>query len=141
MLLLDVNILVYAQRQDMPHHEDIRQWLQSRLIETKPILLFEPVLASYLRIVTNPRIFNTPTPMDMALAFADSLRASPSCKLATIPENHWKIFTRGCVENSDSGDQAPDAYLAALAIAYDAEFITLDRGFSRYKGLRWRQPS
>lgn len=105
-----------------------------------PLVLYGPVLLSYLRIVTNPKVFNTPTPLDSALMFLADLRsASVSISIFSTPAV-WKTFERLCSESSVFGNDVQDAFLAALAIEFDCELQTTDRGFSRFRGLKWRQP-
>jgi len=140
MLLPDVNILVYAQRQDLPAHADARNWLESALNGVEPVGLFDPTLASFLRVVTNRRIFKTPTPPPMALSFIEAMRAAPAARPLTAGPNHWKIFRRLCQETNAAGDDIPDAYLAALAIENDCDFISTDAGFAHFSGLKWRRP-
>lgn len=100
----------------------------------------ELVLSSFVRIVTNPRIFNVPSQLDESLAAAQLLRTGPSCVLVSPGQRHWDIFAGLCRETGTQGDRVTDAYLAALAIEAGAEWITTDRDFSRFPGLRWRHP-
>ncbi len=76
MLLPDVNLLVYAQREDPPAHAAAKPWLESALNGTEPVGLFDPTLASFLRIVTNRRIFKVPTPLPLALSLTASASRS-----------------------------------------------------------------
>jgi hypothetical protein len=140
MLLLDVNILVYAQREDMTHHAAARQWLEDALDADQPIGVFEPTLASFLRIVTNRRIFKTPTPLPLALAFVSAIRKAPAIRTVFQTVDVWNVFERLCRETPAVGDDVPDAYLAAVAIAHDAELVTTDKGFARFAGLTWNRP-
>jgi toxin-antitoxin system PIN domain toxin len=93
-----------------------------------------------LRIVTHPRVFATPTPIDVALEFAQSLRVRPNCVAVTPGARHWEIFTELCRATGTTGNLVPDAYLAALAIESGSEWVTTDGGFARFPGLRWRHP-
>jgi toxin-antitoxin system PIN domain toxin len=140
MLLPDVNILVYAQREDLPAHAAAKGWLESALNGSEPAGVFDPTLASFLRIVTNPRIFKVPTPLPMALTFTDMTRASPAARPLQIGAKHWRIFSQLCRHINAAGDDIPDAYLAALAIEHDCELISTDIGFDRFPGLNWRRP-
>ena len=140
MLLPDVNILVYAQREDLPAHGSAKSWLESSLNSGEPVGLFDPTLASFLRIVTNWRIFKVPTPLPMALSFIEILRVAPAARPLNAGANHWEIFARLCRDTNAGGDDVPDAFLAALAIENDCEFISTDTGFSRFTGLKWRKP-
>jgi toxin-antitoxin system PIN domain toxin len=140
MLLLDVNILVYAFRQDSPNHLAFRRWLEEMIAAGISFGLCDPVLSGFLRIVTHPRIFAPPTPLDAALDFAEALRAQPNSVLIAPGGRHWAIFTALCRDAGAPGNWIPDAYLAALAIESGCELITTDRDFGRFPGLRWRLP-
>lgn len=140
MILLDVNILVYAFRSDAPRHAEFHRWLRERLEGRAPVGLADVVLSGSLRVLTHPRVFDPPTPLDSALEFIEALRTSHNCVRVAPGERHWEIFTQLCTSVSAVGNTVPDAYLAALAIEQGCEWITADRGFARFAGLRWRHP-
>jgi toxin-antitoxin system PIN domain toxin len=140
MRLVDVNVLVYAHRLDTARHQDYADWLRDLLAGEEPYGMSDLVLSGFLRIVTSPKVFRQPTPLDTALAFADLLRAQPNCVPVLPGERHWEIFTGLCRRAGVKGNLVPDAYLAALAIESGSEWITTDRDFSRFPGLRWRHP-
>lgn len=94
-----------------------------------------------MRVVTHPRVFKTPTSLELALEFAATLREQPNCIPVGPGERHWGIFERLCRETSAKGNLVADAYLAALAIESGCEWVTTDRDYSRFRGLRWRHPS
>jgi len=96
------------------------------------------VLSGFLRVVTNPRVFDAPMPTDRALAAADALRARSNCVLISPSQRHWEILGRLCREAGVKGNLVPDAYFAALAIESGSEWITTDRDYSRFAGLKWR---
>jgi toxin-antitoxin system PIN domain toxin len=98
------------------------------------------VLSGFVWVVTNPRVFNVPTPIELALQFADRVRSQPNCVPVAPGPRHWGIFTSLCRSAEVKGNLVPDAYLAALAIESGSEWITSDRDFSRFPGLRWRHP-
>jgi toxin-antitoxin system PIN domain toxin len=98
------------------------------------------VLSAFLRIITNPRAFDPPMPMERALAAAQELRSRPNCVVVSPGQRHWEIFARLCRETGIKGNLVPDAYLAALAIENGCEWITTDRDYARFPGLRWRHP-
>lgn len=98
------------------------------------------MLSGFLRIVTHPRIFNPPSEIGVALAFANQLRERSNCILITPSPRQWSIFTRLCAETGIKGNLVPDTYLAALAIDSGSEWITTDRDFSRFSTLKWRHP-
>lgn len=97
-------------------------------------------LSGFLRIVTHPRIFACPSPFDHALGFADLIRGQPHCVPVNPGQRHWDIFMGLCREAEATGNLIPDAYFAALAIERGCEWITLDRDFARFSGLRWSRP-
>ena len=98
------------------------------------------VLAGFLRVVTHPRVFKTPTPLNQALTFARQLRDRPNCVVVEPGPRHWDIFTRLCQAAGARGNLVPDAWLAALAIESGCEWMTTDRDYARFQGLRWRTP-
>lgn len=140
MRCVDVNVLVYAHRSEVPDHERWRAWLEATRSDDEPLALSTLVLQGFLRVVTHPKVFREPTPIDRALAFAEALRGSPATLELTPGARHWTIFTRLCTEGDVRGNLVPDAYLAALAIERGATWYSADRGFARFAGLRWRHP-
>ena len=141
MILLDVNILVYAHREDMDTHLEYRSWLEQRLDDDfQGCAVSELVLSGCLRILTHPKIFHPPTPLPQALAFVNSLRNHPNMTIMSPDIHHWKIFCELCNSASARGNLISDAYHAALAIESGCEWITTDRDFARFKNLKWRHP-
>ena len=140
MLIPDVNVLVYASREESHEHLAYRDWLQSVAQGNESFGLSEVVCSSFLRLVTNPRIWNPPTPMDVALDFIEALRERPNCVLVSPGPRHWGIFAELCRQLGLGGNIVADAYLAALAIESGNEWVTADRDFRRFPGLRWRHP-
>jgi toxin-antitoxin system PIN domain toxin len=140
MILPDVNILVYAHRSDTPTHQACRTWLENLVNSDTAYGLSDIVLSGFLRIVTHPRIFRQPSPIDKALAFVEELRSQPHCMPIRPGQRHWEIFVRLCRECAAKGNLVADAFLAALAIEWGCECVTTDRDFSRFTGLRWRHP-
>jgi hypothetical protein len=140
MLAPDVNVLVYAYREELPEHAACRSWLEETVSADAAFGLFDLVLSGFVRVVTHARVFKTPTPLDEALGFVDVLRALPNCVLVQPGPRHWEVFERVCREASAKGNLVADAYLAALAIESGCEWVTTDRDYSRFPGLRWRHP-
>jgi toxin-antitoxin system PIN domain toxin len=97
-------------------------------------------LASLVRICTNPRIFRKPTPLSEALAFASTLLKQSNCYAVTPGTRHWSIFERLCTRVGARGNLVQDAWFAALAIESGSEWITTDRDYAQFEGLRWRRP-
>jgi uncharacterized protein len=140
VLLPDVNVLVYAFRADAPRHAEYRTWLQLVVDGDAAFGVSDLVLAGFLRVATHPRIFTPPTPPDAAVVFVEALRTRPNCVSVAPGPRHWDIFMRLCHDAGATGNLIPDAYLAALAIEVGAEWVTTDRDFARFPGLRWRHP-
>jgi hypothetical protein len=140
MRLIDVNVLVYAYRQDTRDHPSYRRWLGECVGADEAYGMADLVLSGFLRVVTHPGIFHLPTPLEQALVFVDKLRSRPNCVPVAPGPRHWEIFTRLCLTAAAKGNLIPDAYLAALAIESGSEWITTDRDYSRFPGLRWRHP-
>lgn len=105
-----------------------------------PFGLTAAVLVRFVRVVTHPRVFSPPTPLESALAFVEALRSEPNAVFLSPGARHWDIFTRICRAAGARGNLVPDAYLAALAIENGSELVTADRGFARFPGLSWRHP-
>lgn len=140
MVLPDVNVLVYAHREDAPYHDACLEWLQGVVNADEAFGLSEFVLSGFVRVATHPKVFKTPSSIADAIAFANQLRDQPNCVLVKPGPRHWDIFTRLCLDSGVKGNLVPDAYLAALAIESGCEWVSSDRDFSRFKGLRWRHP-
>jgi toxin-antitoxin system PIN domain toxin len=140
MKLLDVNILVEAHRADAPRHEPLNEWLLRELKTYSGVGVSELVLSGFLRVVTHPKVFKEPTPLVEALEFIEDFRSRRAVRIAQPGAEHWGIFTDLLMRCDAVGNLIPDAYHAALAMEFGYEWISLDRGFSRYAGLRWRHP-
>jgi toxin-antitoxin system PIN domain toxin len=140
MILIDVNVLVYAKRLDSPDHLRFRTWLEEALRSDSIIGLSHLVLSGVIRVLTHPQIFGNPTQLDEALEYVNSLREHPACVPVSPGERHWEIFIRLCKSAGAKGNLVSDAFFAALAIESGAEWITADRDYARFPGLRWRHP-
>jgi hypothetical protein len=140
MDLLDVNILIYAHREDAPDHQKYAAWLADVVERAAPFALSSITLGGFLRVVTNPRIFRPATPIDVALRFCRQLTSRPNAALLQPGPRHWSIMSDLIERESISGAMVSDAYLAALAIEHGCEVVTTDRDFARFPSLRWRHP-
>lgn len=140
MIVVDVNVLVHAYREDAPQHRAFRTWLEDAIGGDESFGSFDLILSGFLRVVTHPRVFSPPSPVAHALDFVQALREHPNCVHLTPGSRHWEIFARLCRAARAKGNLVPDAYLAALVIETGNEWITTDRDYSRFPGLRWRHP-
>lgn len=140
MILPDVNVLVYAHREDARDHRAYRDWLESTINADSAFGLSDLVVSGFTRVVTHPRIFRYPSSLADALQFAEDLRGRPN-RVAIAPgRDHWRIFRRLCEEAGAKGNLVPDAWFAAMAIEHGCEWITADGDFARFPGLKWRRP-
>jgi toxin-antitoxin system PIN domain toxin len=140
MRLVDVNVLVCAFREDAPSHKAHRAWLEALVSSDEAFAVSDHVLAGFLRIVTHPRIFHPPTPIGSALKFVVAFRGQPNAVPVVPGARHWEVFVRLCRDADARGNLVPDAWLAALAIEQGSEFVTTDRDYARFPGLRWSHP-
>lgn len=140
MLMPDVNVLVYAHRQDEAWHEPYASWFKQVIDGSEPFALSVLVAVGFLRIVTNGRIYQDPTPLPAALAAVEQLAAHPRCRLATPGVTHLADMVRLCRAVGATGKLVSDAQHAALAIAEGSTWVTRDRDFGRFEqhGLRWQ---
>ena len=129
----DVNVLVAASRADHPHHTVARAWLEEAVSASAAgaaFTLMPMVLASFLRLVTSPKIFRRATPIDDAVAFVDALLAAPGVQLAPLgPE--WPKLRQLCLDKQLSGNDLPDAWLAAAASHLGEHLVSFDRDFRK----------
>ncbi len=140
MILPDVNILVYAHREDAPNHQVYYEWLMTALESDQAFGMADLVLSGFLRVVTHPCVFNPPSTLDQATAFIVEIRNQPNYVLIQPGPRHWAIFLQLCKAANVKGNLVPDAYLAAMAIESGCEWITTDRDYSRFPQLHWRHP-
>jgi uncharacterized protein len=140
MILPDVNVLIYAFRPEMPEHPICLRWLQGVVDGNARFGISTFSLAAVARVTTNRHTFNPPTSLEDAFKFCDHLLGQPHCQIVEPRERHWDIFKRLCIETNTRGPMVTDAWYAALAIEWGCEWITLDRDYARFPGLRWRLP-
>ncbi|HXJ42588.1 MAG TPA: TA system VapC family ribonuclease toxin [Bryobacteraceae bacterium] len=139
MQLPDVNILVYAHRRESPSHQRYAQWLTALAIGDEPFALSETVMQGFIRVVTNPQIFDPPSSAEQAFRFLSALIERPACHLLRAGPEHWRIFRGLCEAGQLRGKIVADAAHAALAIETGSEWVTADTDFARFApALRWR---
>ncbi|HEU0191596.1 MAG TPA: type II toxin-antitoxin system VapC family toxin [Mycobacterium sp.] len=140
MLLLDVNVFVYALHEGSADHQPYRMWVSDVLTGDEPVGISELVLSGVIRLVTNHRVFRQPSSTAQAIDACLALRSAPAAVSLRPGPRHWDIFASLCTAVGAKANTVPDAYHAALAIENGATWITTDRGFARFPGLRWRLP-
>ncbi|MGV9803534.1 type II toxin-antitoxin system VapC family toxin [Mycobacterium sp. NPDC003449] len=140
MLCVDVNVLVYAHRVDLPEHATYRSLLERLTNGDEPLGLSDAVLSGFHRVMTNRRIFAEPVSPQQAWDAIDALIAAPAALTLRAGERHWTHFRQLCEDINAQGNDVADAYLAAYAMENNAVWLSADRGFARFDRLRWRHP-
>jgi len=140
MILADVNVLIAAFRRDSPQHSTCRPWLDAIILGDASFGVSPLALAALVRITTGARFFSSPSSIDDAFGFCADLLDQPHCQIVKPGDRHWGIFQRLCVETRTRGPGVTDAWYAALAIESGCEWITFDRDFARFPGLKSRTP-
>ncbi|MHB1572223.1 MAG: TA system VapC family ribonuclease toxin [Steroidobacteraceae bacterium] len=132
----DVNVLVAASRSDHPHHGVARSWIEkaaSAAASGSTLILMPMVVASFLRLVSSPKIFPEPTPIEDAMAFVDALLGAQGVHLAPLgPE--WPRLRQLCIDRRLKGNAVPDAWLAAATIHLGEHLVSFDRDFRKLIG-------
>ena len=140
MILVDANLLIYAHVDSFAQHAQARTWLDDRLNGSAPVGLPWPSLLGFLRVTTNPRIFERPAPMSQAWR---QVMAWLVCERAWIPpptERHGEILGALLDALGVQANLVPDAHLAALALEHGLILCSTDGDFARFSGLRWENP-
>ena len=140
MIALDVNVLLYAMRSDLPQHPSVYAWLESVRVDRQPVALFPPVFVGLIRLATNPRVFFNPSLPETAINFARELQATPGFEVRPTTERVLATTLALCEQTSAKGNLVQDAFLAAHAMEHGCTWITTDRDFSRFPGLIWQLP-
>jgi toxin-antitoxin system PIN domain toxin len=140
MMLPDVNVLIYAFRTDALEHAASRAWLDGTILSDAPFGISPLALAAVVRIATQARAYKNPSTATEAFGYCEDILGQSNCHVVQPGERHWDIFKQICLETNTRGPRVTDAWFAALAIEWDCEWITFDRDYARFPGLRWRAP-
>jgi len=140
MIIPDINLLVYAHNSAATSHEQARVWWEQTLNDTMPVGLPWIVLSGYIRLMTHPRVLEKPISVDSARADVDAW-LDQSCVLIVEPGEQFRhIFLDTLSQLGTAGNLTTDTYLAALAIEHQAVLQSFDSDFSRFPGLKWKNP-
>jgi len=134
----DVNVLVAASRSDHPHHGCALDWLNQALADCargRDLHLLPMVIAGFMRLVTHPKVFPDPTPIDRAVEFVEALLDHAGVTVPTLGSEQPVLRTL-CLEHGLTGNRIPDAWIAAVVIVNGSHLVTLDRGFGGMLGTR-----
>ncbi len=140
MILMDVNILVYAHREETTGHLASRNWGEETINSGGAYGVSELVRSGFMRVVTHPQVFARPTPLVVALEVVKQIRDQPQAVPIRPGPRHWAIFEKLLRASEAKGNLVPDAYHAALAIESGCDWSTTDKGFLRCAGWRARHP-
>jgi uncharacterized protein len=141
MILVDANLLLYAEDSLSEHHKAARAWWDAQLSGSDPVCLCWPVLAAFIRISTNARLHQRPLTLREAIERVQSWMDQPCVQIIQPSDEHWPIFQRMLREGNATANLVSDAQLAALAVEHNCELQSTDSDFARFRGLKWKNPT
>ena len=140
MILVDANILLYAEDSLHTRHQQARMWWDGQLSGTGVVCLCWTVLSAFIRIGTNPRVFESPLSLEQALVRIQSWLDQPCTRVVRPTERHWTVFKQVLTDGQATANLVTDAHLAALAIEHGCELASTDSDFARFPKLKWKNP-
>ncbi len=140
MILVDANILLYAQDSLNPQHSKARRWWDEQLSGKQSVCLCWTVLSAFIRIGTNQRVFENPLTLEQAIACVQSWLDQPCVRIVRPTDKHWSIFQQMLLDGKALANLVTDAHLAALAVEHGCELASTDADFARFPKLNWRNP-
>jgi uncharacterized protein len=140
MILVDVNLLIYAVNEDAPLHRKAKSWLETTLSGTETVGLSWSVIVAFLRLTTRAGMFRMPLTVESAFGLVDAWFSQPAVVAVEPAAQHLRILRDLLLPLGAGGNLTSDAHLAALAIAHGAELCSCDSDFARFSRLRWRNP-
>ena len=140
MIVLDVNILLYAYDSDSPHHAAAKPWIERTLSSGDPVGLPWQTISAFLRISANARAMNRRLLLEEAVEAVDEWLQQPNVRVLEPTEDHWVVLRQMVTEGQTTGPLVTDAELAAITVEYGGVIYTTDRDFARFPGLRWKNP-
>ena len=140
MILVDANILLYAEDRLNPHHAAAREWWDAQLSGSSPVCVCWTVLCAFIRIGTNPRVFEQPLTLKQATSRVQSWLNQPCIRLIYPTERHWIVLQQLLIEGQALANLVTDAHLAALAVQHGCELMSTDHDFARFPKVKWSNP-
>ncbi len=140
MILIDANILLYAEDRGNPQHKKIVSWWDQLLSGTDTVNLCWPVIMAFIRISTNRRVFTTPLSIDEAMKRVQSWLNQPCVNIIQPTSKHWMILKEVLKKGQAIANLSMDAHIATLAIEHGCTLYSTDKDFSRFKSLKWKNP-
>jgi toxin-antitoxin system PIN domain toxin len=138
--LVDVNVLIYAVDETSARHAQASEWVTSAMRGSETIALAWVVLLAFVRLTTHASIMSSPLTPEAALDVVDGWLSRPNVVVAHPTDRHAQVLREMLGEVGSAGNLTTDAHLAAIAIEHGAELCSCDADFSRFPGLRWRDP-
>lgn len=140
MILVDANILLYAENKQSPVNDRAKSWWDEQLNGETPVCLCWTILSAFIRIATNSRVFEHPLSLSSAVNRVQSWLDQPSVHLIYPTENHWATLRVLLIEGQAVANLVTDAHLAALAVTHGCVLYSTDADFSRFSRLKWKNP-
>jgi toxin-antitoxin system PIN domain toxin len=140
MILVDANLLLYAEDSLSEHHQAARTWWDAQLSGAEPVCLCWPVVTAFIRIGTNVRLHRRPLTLGEAVERVQSWFDQPCVRTIHPGEQHWAIFQVMLRDGKAIGSLVSDAHLAAMAVEHNCILQSTDADFARFKGLKWNNP-
>ena len=140
MILVDANILLYAENSLHPHNRKARKWWDNQLSGSRSVCLCWTVLSAFIRIGTNPRVFEFPLSLEQAVARVQSWLEQPCARVVRPTDRHWTVFQQMLSDGRAVANLVTDAHLAALAIEHGCRLASTDSDFARFPKLKWINP-
>ena len=140
MNVLDLNLLIYAHDETSPFFKRARAWFEGIMSTGEIVGLPVPVIAGFIRITTDRRIGGGRYTLIEAIEIVDEWLSFPQARLLLPTEHHWRTLKRVLAEANAGGKLTTDAEIAAVTLEYGGTLFSADRDFSRFRGLRWKNP-
>ena len=140
MKLVDANVLLYALDEASPHHAVAKPWLERELSSPETFAFAWTVLLAFVRLSTNPRVFEAPLAVREALDLVDSWLEQPSVTVVHPTDRHGALLRELLTPLGTAANLVSDAHLAALSIEHGAELCSADADFARFPRVRWSNP-
>jgi len=138
--VVDVNLLLYAVDEASPHHKLAKPWVESQLSGSETFAFAWAVLLAFIRLGTNPRVFESPLTLDAALDLVDSWLEQPCSTVIHPTDRHSQLLRELLAPFGTAGNLTSDAHLAALSVEHGAELCSADADFARFPRVRWNNP-
>lgn len=141
MIAIDTNILVYAHREDSPHHDRASELLRELVRGTRQVAVPWPCLHEFLAVVTHPRMYAPPSTMSIALRAVESLAGASNVQILGEQSDHLPVLSRLLESGVAVGPRVHDARIAAICLSAGVTALwSADRDFSWFPALRVVNP-